>query len=75
MGIPARNLTAADLVEVEDREGVTREEIEKSGLYEAVDVTEVEPFCGAPTGDGGRCRRRVGQWGERCYQHKDKGGD
>ena len=67
--VPARDLTAADLVEVGEREGITREEIEASGVYEAVDVVEVEPFCGAPTEKDGRCRRRVARWGARCYQH------
>jgi hypothetical protein len=67
--VPARDLTGADLVEVEEREGITAEEIECCGLYERVDWYEVPPFCGAPTGAGGRCRRRVEQWGQRCWQH------
>lgn len=72
MGIPARDLIEADLAEIEEREGITRQVIEASGLYEPVDVAEVEPFCGAPIGNGGRCSRKVQQWGERCYQHKEE---
>ena len=71
MCVPARDLTAADILEVVEREGITLEEIEASGLYEAVSLVEVQPFCGAPTRDGGRCRRWVAQWGEYCYQHQE----
>jgi len=70
MGVPARDLTAADLLEVREREGVTRAVIEASGIYEPISAAEVPPFCGAPMGDGGRCKRRVACWGERCYQHE-----
>lgn len=67
--VPARDLVGADLVELEAREGITAADIERSGLYEPVDWVEVAPFCGAETTDGGRCRREVGEWGERCWQH------
>jgi hypothetical protein len=70
MGVPARDLTASDLLEVREREGVTRAVIEASGIYEPISAAEVPPFCGAPTGEGGRCKRRVERWGERCYQHQ-----
>ena len=70
MAVPARNLTAADLLEVREREGVTRAVIEASGIYEPISAAEVLPFCGALTGDGGRCKRRVEEWGQRCYQHQ-----
>lgn len=69
--VPARDLTAADLIDVEDREGITAETIEQSGLYEPVKLAEVPPFCGAGTEDGGRCRRPVNLWGLRCWQHKE----
>jgi hypothetical protein len=70
--VPARDLTGADLVEVEEREGITAEEIERSGLYERVELAEVTSFCGAPTGGGGRCRREVERWGQRCWQHTEE---
>jgi len=70
IGVPTRDLTAADLLEIERREGITEEEIALTGLYERVELAEVEPFCGAPTAEGGRCRRAVEVWGERCYQHR-----
>jgi hypothetical protein len=28
-------------------------------------------YCGAPTKDGGRCRRRVKKEGEHCFMHRD----
>lgn len=34
VGIPARDLTEQDLQEIEAREGITRELVEASGLYE-----------------------------------------
>ena len=70
-GCPARDLTAADLAEVKRREGITREMIERSRIYERVRQEEIKPFCGTELGDGGRCRRRVNQWGERCWQHQE----
>lgn len=70
--VPTRDLTGADLVEVQEREGIGRAEIEASGLYVAVDAVEVEPFCGAPRADGGRCKRKVARWGLRCYQHEEE---
>ena len=72
IGVPARDLTAADLVEVRERERITRKVIVESGLYKQVDVVEVEPFCGAPTVDGGRCQRPVERWGDHCYQHQEQ---
>ena len=33
-GVPARDLTVSDILEVYDREGITREQIEASGIYE-----------------------------------------
>jgi len=36
MGVPARDLTERDLDEVREREGITRDEIEGSGLYRVV---------------------------------------
>jgi hypothetical protein len=67
--VPARDLTAADLLELRERECITRQQIEASGIYEAVELSEVAPFCGAELGDGRRCRRKVSRWGMRCYQH------
>lgn len=69
MGVPARDLSEADLAEVLDREGITRAEIEASGLYVPAGQDEVKPFCGEPTAAGGRCSRKVSAWGERCHQH------
>lgn len=72
MGVPKRDLISEDLLGVYQREGITRADIEASGLYELVEYqTEVEPFCGASTGDGKHCSRKVKKWGERCYQHKE----
>lgn len=73
--VPARDLVGADLVAIEDREGVTPEMILASGLYEPVDWVEVAPFCGAATEDGGRCGRRVSDWGQRCWQHREESDD
>lgn len=67
--IPTRDLTGADLLRLEDQEGITEADIATCGLYERVEMAEIEPFCGAPTADGGRCRRPVAEWGERCFQH------
>jgi len=50
MGIPARDLLPGDLVEIEEREGITAEDVAGCGLYEAVEWVEVEPFCGAEEG-------------------------
>jgi len=69
--VPARDLTDADLLELEMREGITETEIERCGLYERVELAEVEPFCGAETDASTRCRRGVEAWGERCWQHRD----
>ena len=71
MGVPARDLTEGDLAEILEREGLTREDVEASGLYERLEQVEVEPFCGAELDGGRRCRRKVGRWGERCYQHEE----
>jgi len=71
MGVPARDLTRFDLVEIEQREGITEADVERTGLYVVVEVVEVKPFCGAETASGGRCKRTVGAWGERCYQHQE----
>lgn len=71
VGIPARDLTEADLAEILEREGLTRDDVEASGLYERLAQVEVEPFCGAELEGGRRCRRKVGRWGERCYQHEE----
>jgi hypothetical protein len=71
MSVPARDLTAADLLEFLDREGITHQDVEASGLYLPVERFEIIPFCGAPTATGGRCKRQVSAWGERCYQHQE----
>lgn len=71
MGVPARDLTGQDLVDVLEREHISRAMIEASGLYRKVELVEVAPFCGAPLPNGGRCRRRVTDWGKRCYQHQE----
>ena len=70
MGVPARDLMPEDLIEVEEREGITEAEIVASGLYVPMEDVEVAPFCGAALGDGGeRCREPVERWGERCEEH------
>ena len=71
MGVPARDLTAADLIDVLEREGVTAAEIEASGAYEPVNLVEVQPFCGAALANGGRCWEPVACWGDRCEEHKE----
>ena len=70
MGLPARDLTEADVQDVEQREHITREDIESSGIYEPVEFAEVRPFCGAET-DQGRCRELVAEWGQRCPDHME----
>lgn len=69
MAVPARDLTAADLADVQEREGITRATIEASGIYEPVRLVEVAPFCGAALEDGGRCWEPVARWGDRCGKH------
>jgi len=69
--VPSRDLTGADLVGLEEREGITAAVILQSGLYEPAELTEVAPFCGAATEDGRHCRRLVQSWGQRCWQHKE----
>lgn len=69
--VPSRDLTAEDLVELEDREGIDSADIELSGLYELVSMSEIASFCGAETEEGGRCRRPVQRWGLRCWQHQE----
>ena len=64
MAVPARDLTAADLIDVEEREGITQPMIEASGIYEAIRLIEVEPFCGAA-----ECWEPVEWWGDRCGEH------
>jgi len=71
MGVPARDLSAADLLEVEEREAITAAAIEASGLYEPARWQEVQPFCGAVV-DGRRCWRAVVEWGARCEEHKQE---
>lgn len=71
MSIPARDLTAADLLDILDREGITHRDVEASGLYLPVVRMEIESFCGAPTAAGSRCKRKVSAWGERCHQHQE----
>ena len=70
MAVPARDLTRVDLIDVEEREGITLEQIMASGLYVEMEDVEVAPFCGAAT-DGGntRCRVPVEIWGARCEEH------
>jgi len=72
MSVPARDLSAADLLEILEREGITPQTIEASGLYLPGGRMEIEPFCGAPTAAGGRCKRKVSAWGKRCHQHQDQ---
>lgn len=72
MGVPARDLWPADLLEIGDREGITREVVETSGIYERVDSPEVLPFCGAEIEDGQRCPEQVDTWGQRCPQHSEE---
>lgn len=70
VGIPARDLYPEDLVRLEEM-GIQRALIDISGLYEPLEsVGEVEPFCGAELANGGRCRRKVEVWGEKCWQHQ-----
>lgn len=73
MGVPARDLTPADLAEVERRERITEAEIAASGLYAPMEDVEVAPFCGAELPEGGRCQEPVESWGERCEEHKEIG--
>jgi len=73
-GVPARDLTAADIIEVHDREGITRDQIEASGIYEWVRWVEIKPFCGARMANGQRCRQRVPEWGDLCRQHRKSNG-
>jgi len=70
MALPARDLTGADVVGAE-REHITVAMIEGCGLYVKAEFVEVRPFCGAATVEGGRCRRGVEEWGQRCYQHQE----
>jgi hypothetical protein len=70
LGVPARDLDAADVLEVQEREGIGALEIEASGLYEPARWQEVAPFCGSMR-DGRRCWRPVAVWGERCEEHED----
>lgn len=79
-GVPARDLTGMDLVDVEAREGIGPEVIAACGLYERVKTVEVAPFCGAvlryaeaATQDGPaeRCREPVEEWGQRCEVHQE----
>jgi len=67
--VPARNLKPQDLMDLESREGITEDDIRLSGLYEPTEWAEVEPFCGAPLEEGGRCREPVAEWGLRCERH------
>ena len=69
MAVPARDLTAADLIDVLEREGITRGTIEASGIYEPVRLVEIAPFCGAGLADGERCWEPVACWGDRCGEH------
>lgn len=74
IGIPARDLTQADLNDLA-LAGLSKTDVLDTSLYIEVIVGEVfgpSPFCGAPTAAGGRCRRTVSAWGERCYQHPDQ---
>ena len=71
MAVPARDLTAADLIDVLEREGITRGTIEASGIYEPVWLVEIAPFCGAALEDGGRCWEPVACWGNRCEEHAE----
>jgi len=66
--VPARDLYPRDVLELEEREGITEEDIRLSGLYEPTEWVEVGPFCGAPD-EGGRCREPVADWGLRCEEH------
>lgn len=72
IGIPARDLTEADLAGIWEREGLTEVEIMASGLYVRAEVMEIEPFCGVMTSDGKPCSRKVARWGDFCYQHKEE---
>jgi len=72
MGIPSRDLTAEDLLRLEEMQGITESQVRGCGLYEPVETAEVAPFCGAALDNGERCRRRVSAWGERCWQHEDE---
>ena len=70
MGIPARDLYPADIISMMQNQGVTRHDIEVSGIYEPVNLAEIAPMCGATLQDGGTCKRAVESWGRRCWQHK-----
>ena len=84
MGIPARDLMPLDLVEIEEREGISREDVLATGLYVEEAWGEGGAFCGQilrTTSEGGakedglgfgegRCREPVEQWGDRCEDHK-----
>lgn len=80
MGVPARNLTAGDLIEILERENITETDVLMSGMYVAESMVEVAPFCGKEASpsvppQGGRlfgegcCRVEVARWGERCDEH------
>ena len=71
MGVPAKDLYAPDLLCALENQGVTREMIEASTLYESVSLSEIAPMCGAELKDGGQCKRAVDAWGQRCWQHKE----
>ena len=64
VGIPARDLTEADLAELAEREGITRKQVEATGIYEPVEYVEVQPFCSEPD-----CEAAVANWGDKCSKH------
>jgi hypothetical protein len=69
MGVPARDLFPADLLMLAER-SIPESVLIASGLYEPNAIVEIEPFCGAPLADGGRCKETVSEWGQRCPIHE-----
>ena len=71
MHVPARDLNAVDMMDLEDR-GFTAQLLCRGGLYIPEQEIEVQPFCGAMTTDGPPCSRPVESWGTHCWQHVEE---
>jgi hypothetical protein len=77
MGVPARDLTHGDLLDVAEREGVPLaqllQQVESCGLYVRDEYVDVTPVCGAligPPGSRQRCQVAVDDWVDRCERHR-----
>lgn len=75
VNIPARDLDWDDIMYLEMERNISTDDIMDTGLYldmglgEPKSVYGPEPFCGAVKADGTRCKRKVEEWGMRCWQH------